>query len=243
MFRNKVVTMPNFIKAIMSLFNDLHQDIDAQNIFKDSIESQLPHKVLLQLRDDNDFNWWLRHTILVLVVTKAEKIYGECDTAFTIYPDPDLNSSPRSRICPEKGNHKNIIVCMGSYVLTWEDFFYEICHESIHLLNPVIDIKNNPSSALDEGVAVKFAEIMFNTYIKPYHEYPPNNSPLNPIAGNNNYNKSYQIANKIPDDVLFEIRKEFTAFTRINNVSKFAEFTDNYIDNNEIKFISDHFVY
>lgn len=235
--------MPHFIKAVISLFNDLYKDIDEQNNFKALIESKFSHKVLLQLRDDNDFNWWLRHIVLVLVVTKVEEIYGECDTAFTICPNPDLTSSQRSRICPEKDKHENIIVCLGSYVMTWEDFFYEICHESIHLLNPVINIERNPSSALDEGVAVKFAESMYNTYIKTYHRYPPNNSPLNPIAGNNNYKKSYLIANKIPDNVLFEIRKEFTAFTRINNVSRFAEFISDYIDDNEIKFISDNFVY
>lgn len=235
--------MPNFLNAVILLFNDLYKEEKDQEEFKKNIETKFPYNVLLALHDDNDFNLWLRYVVLQLVIMSAEDLYGDRDTAFTIHPNPDLKSSPRSRIAPELNNHKNIIVCIGPYVSTWEDFFYEICHESIHLLNPVIDIENNPASSLDEGVAVKFAEAMYNKFIKPYHKYPANNSPLYGYSRNNNYKKAYEIADKIPDEALFSIRKEFDAFTRIINNSKLKEMAGPYINDDEIRYISDNFKY
>lgn len=233
--------MPNFLLAVINFYNDLYPDKQDQDKLLAFIDSKFTEP-LGDVRSESDFTIWLCKFVLALCMEKASQLYGEMDAKFAICEDPNLFDSPRSRIAPTMDSESHFVVCLGSYINDWEDFFYDTCHEAIHTLNPVFDVSNNPASALDEGVAVKFAECMYNLYIRPYNNRSAVSSPLISIA-ENNYRIAFRIASKIPDSLLCDIRQEFSSFGKIDDVHHFTELTEQYLNHQEIEFISNHFAY
>lgn len=75
-------------------------------------------------------------------------------------------------------------VCIGWRYGSWEQFFYQVAHEAVHRLNPKIAILGTiRTCALDEGVAVRYAEGMLEKYL-PYVSRTFMNSP---VGTNNPY--------------------------------------------------------
>ncbi|ODL95727.1 hypothetical protein [Acinetobacter pittii] len=234
--------MPDFLLAIINFYNDLCTEEQDRDNFINFIERKFTEESFRELRSDHDFTIWLRMFVLAICRDKVESLYGKRDQNFIIYKEPNLKDSQRSRLCPIIDSKTEFFVCLGRYINNWEDFFYDICHESVHTLNPVFDIRNNPASALDEGVAVKFAENMYDKYIRPYSKCSPISSPLF-TRKENNYKRAYIIAEKIPDKILCNIRKEFNSFGKINDIQRFSEITKDYLNIQEIEFICNNFEY
>ncbi|WP_220465770.1 hypothetical protein, partial [Pseudomonas juntendi] len=73
------------------------------------------------------------------------------------------------------------IICFGTQVITWEQLFYELAHETLHLLGPT-DTNKNTVARIEEGVAVKFAEEFYKDYVYPsikrYTYISPLSAPL-----------------------------------------------------------------
>ena len=141
------------------------------------------------------------------------------------------------------GDHDTVAIVLGQHVRSWEEVFYDICHESLHLLNPVINVKDSKVKvcALEEGVAVKFAETMYAKYIRPYCDKIPSTSPVH--APNCQYFLAYLAAEKIPDDVLKEVRNVFGKFSNIDDSEKFRVLVSDYLSKEEIEILVETIVY
>ena len=119
--------------------------------------------------------------------------------------------------------------------------FYELCHETVHLLNPVRDIKQSRVSALEEGVAVKFAEEMYEAFIATYTRHGPLVTPA--ADKSSSYFRAFSIAKKIPDDVLKRIRKEFGKFSAVDDASLLMKIAPACITEHEAQQMCDAFDY
>jgi hypothetical protein len=142
---------------------------------------------------------------------------------------------------PWKDNNKKFVLTIGTCARTWEEVFYDLCHESLHLLNPVTDVKNKKISALEEGCAVSFAEAMYEKYISSYCNKVPTTSPT--YDKSSQYFLAYFATKKIPDDVLKQVREVFGSFSTIDNVEKFTELVLPYASEEDIKILTTPFIY
>jgi hypothetical protein len=187
-------------------------------------------------RDDTEGNRKLLYSAVLVALGTVQDLYGIGDDT-ELHPFPEFVNQPQSQIAPLMDNHSTVAIVLGNYVRTWEEVFYDICHESLHLLNPVLNVRDSrvQVSALEEGVAVKFAEHMYGKYIKPYCKNIPSTSPVGDIQGQ--YFKAYCAAKKIPDEVLHEVRIAFGKFSSINDVEKFAELVGAYLNEEEIEIL------
>ena len=159
-------------------------------------------------------NGYLIDCICELLLTLAEQKYGDTSLApDDIHMSPAFYQLPRSRVgvtleTPERPKVTHII-CIGSTVKTWQQFLYELAHETLHLLGPT-DTNKNPVARIEEGVAVKFAEDFYNHFVLPFINQRPYSSPLG--SPTSVYYKAHKVTNKIPDEVLKRIRAEFKNF-------------------------------
>ena len=187
---------------------------------------------------------YLVNCISALLLELAEKKYGETSVdPDDIYIGPDFFQLPRSRVgvtlaTPEMPNVLHII-CIGTTVRTWQQLFYELAHESLHLLGPT-NTNKNTVARIEEGVAVKFAEDFYQSFVFPtLHQRPPN-SPLG--SPTSVYYKAHQPTNKIPDEVLKSIRAEFKNFRDVKKEGLYALAKD-YISEEEAEYLSLPFDY
>ena len=130
-------------------------------------------------------------------------------------------------------------IFLGCHINTWHQFFYELAHESIHMLGPA-NTNEVKIATLDEGVAVKFAEDFYREYVFTLTNVPVPESPLN--APQSIYYKAYQAANKLPDLVLLEVRKKFNNFREVRN-PLFYEMTMNHLSISESELLCSAFDY
>jgi DNA-directed RNA polymerase subunit L len=193
-------------------------------------------------RDETEGNLKLLYVTVLIALLAVQDLYGIGDET-ELHPHPIFGTQPQSQIVPLKGNHGTVAVLLGEYVKTWEDVFYDICHESLHLLNPTINVKsdNVKVSALEEGCAVKFAEQMYEQHIKPYCNKTPLTSPVTATASQ--YFSAYSAVKKIPDDVLKEVRRKFERFSKIDDFEKFKELVGEYVSDQEIDVLVRTFTY
>lgn len=191
-------------------------------------------------RGDTESNKRILGAALFLVKRKVESLYGVGDET-ELYPYPIFINQPQSQIAPVMNNHKMIALGVGVCAKSWEEVFYDLCHESLHLLNPVIDVKNNKVSALEEGCAVRFAEQMYEKYISPYCSDIPLTSPIN--SHSSQYFFPYIAAKKIPNSVLSDVRKAFGKFSTIDDIRKFKLLVGDYVDDKEIRTLVEPFIY
>lgn len=151
-----------------------------------------------------------------------------------------------SKICERTDAQNTFKVLISSNCNTWEDVFYDLCHECLHLLNPTKDISKVDVQRLEEGVAVKFAEDMYRKYITPYCNITPINSPitsLDPTARHSQYYKAHSITSKISDDKLREVRSAFGSFWSIKDKDKFMSIVGDCITNEEADYLLSKFDY
>jgi hypothetical protein len=193
-------------------------------------------------RDRTEGNLKLLNATIVVALGTAEDLYGAGDDT-RLHQLPIFEFQPQSQIVPLLGDHGTVAVVLGEYVRTWEEVFYDICHESLHLLNPIINVKDDTVkvSALEEGCAVKFAEEMYEKHIKPYCDRIPLTSPI--LAPTSQYFLAYSATKKIPDNVLKEVRKVFGRFSNVNEVEKFKAMVGAYVNDEEIELLIKPFAY
>lgn len=116
-------------------------------------------------------NSYLIEWISVLLLDLAEQKYGGSSLeAGGISMIPAFFKLSRSQVgvtlaTPETPNVMHII-CIGTHVRTWQQLFYELAHETLHLLGPT-DTSKNPVARIEEGVAVKFAEDFYEIFVFP----------------------------------------------------------------------------
>lgn len=178
-------------------------------------------------------NWprerFLENARLLEVLTralfdKAQNLYGlGTDDGLILHELLDFNHDKNhSQIGPHIDDNKKIVIAINCHANTWEEVFYEVSHEVLHLLDPVFDVKNpkNTVSTLEEGVAVKFAEDMYKEYISCYTKDGARLSPNNSIVRENQYRIAFRATNKLPDTVLNSIRGIFGRFSKIDDIEK-----------------------
>ncbi|MGK2699057.1 hypothetical protein [Serratia surfactantfaciens] len=126
-------------------------------------------------------------------------------------------------------------LCVGWRYDSWEQFFYQACFGAVLLLNP----KTTPATtALETGVAYKFAEEMMDKYL-PYASRRRLDSP----AGTGNaYDQALQAASKLPDEVLHQIRAESGSFGEVPEPTRFAAMTSAWLTSAEAERLSKNLI-
>jgi hypothetical protein len=189
-------------------------------------------------------NRYVIECISALLLNLAEQKYGDSSVEPDgIYMSPAFFELPRSRVgvtleTPDMPKVMHII-CIGTFVRTWHQLFYELAHETLHLLGPT-DSNKNPVARIEEGVAVKFAEDFYESFVSPIINQPPYDSPLGSPASV--YYKAHKPTNKIPDDVLKSIRTEFKNFRDVKKEGLYA-LADSFITEDEAAYLSLPFDY
>lgn len=185
------------------------------------------------IRENNESNIVLRCIISFVLYELVKKKYGSPDPSFTYNYQVDLTSSERSKVCPLKGDISTVAICIGPYIKTWWDLVYDMAHETVHLLNPILQI-DQPYNSIEEGVAVKFAEDVFENYLSAYAPMSEAcSSPKIAIDQSNNYLTVYKVAKKIPDEKLKKIREKFGSFGKIDKFENFFELIKEFVSTEE----------
>lgn len=231
----------NYIDVLKTLSVEYIKDKEELKLVIEKLD-ECNDNASLDFRHESYENFTLRNLTSGILLEVAESIFGECDNNFTYPLFVDVRvENYRSRIAPLIDEPQKAAISIGHNIFEWHNLFYEVCHESIHLLNPVWSNTNGlppKCAALEEGVAVKFAEEMFRIYMQKYWEYPSINSPIySKVFTNKAYVSAFLAANKIPNKVLKEIREEFGSFGRINNFARFRELTIMFLCENEIEYL------
>lgn len=197
-------------------------------------------------RDNVRENYEILYHTQEAILDVVEARYGKCDEDIDTYMHPVLRDAENNKhtgsvIWSLKDQPRTFGIGVGSFAESWEQVFYELCHETVHLLNPVLDIKQFRVSALEEGVAVKFAEETYEIFIAIY----TCNGPLVTPTSNksSSYFKAFSIAKKIPDNILKLIRKEFGKFSAVDNASLLMQIAPACITAHEAQQMCDAFDY
>lgn len=193
-------------------------------------------------RDRTEGNQKLLNAAVLVALGTVQDLYGIGDDT-KLYPSPIFEAQSHSQIVPLMEDQGTVAIVLGECIESWEEVFYDICHESLHLLNPVLNVNSSKIkvSALEEGVAVKFAEQMYEKYIKPYCDKIPSTSPANALGSQ--YFIAYSAAKNIPDDVLKEVRNVFGKFSAIDDAGKFGGLVREYLNDEEIEILVEPFMY
>lgn len=189
-------------------------------------------------------NRYVIHCISVLMLNLAEQKYGETSVGpDDIYMSPEFLDIPRSYVGRTQKTETMLqekhIICLGTLVTTWEQLFYELAHETVHLLGPT-DTNKNTVARIEEGVAVKFAEDFYKDFVYPSIKRYTYSSPLStPLSV---YYKAYKATSKIPDDILKSIRSNFTNFKDVKKEGLY-EISKSFISEEEAGYLSLPFDY
>lgn len=236
------IKMQEVVVQIIEQISDATCDPELKTQIKALIQ---PDDITSNPREETDGNRYFLQAMLIATLGAAEDLYGEGEDVKIQYL-PIFKDQPHSQIAlalDATGDAGCIITIIGKYAKTWEDVFYEISHESIHLLNPTINAEKIEVivRAMEEGCAVKFAEHMHEKHIKSFCKAPPVTSPNCPFGGQ--YLAAYRAAKKIPDDVLKAIRKEFGRFSSVDDKEKLKLLAAKYISDKDIETLVERFRY
>ncbi|URN91312.1 MAG: hypothetical protein NAG77_10650 [Pseudomonas protegens] len=227
--------------VIERMLNEIYLDFDYTKKVLSFLDGEIPEITGDPRAIENAYAVNVAGILLLEMVQKKFGVSSINPEVMSIFPT--FSTVPRSQVSVNMITPNNPIarhtIFLGCRINTWHQFFYELAHESIHMLGPV-NTKEVEVATLDEGVAVKFAENFYQEYIFPLTSVPVPESPLN--ASQSVYFKAYQATNKIPDIVLFEIRKEFNNFREIKN-PLFYEMTQNYLSRSESELLCSAFDY
>ncbi|CQE12723.1 Uncharacterised protein [Yersinia intermedia] len=193
----------------------------------------------------------LRGLITYFILVDLESRYGDMTNQMRTYTIPFYNKqremagkSNSQVISFEPGTllaeHFDYGICIGWRYDSWEQFFYQLCHECVHLLDPQLAPNGELKvSALDEGVAVRYAEEMLDKYLP----YIARSFVDSPVISRSPYYFAWDAARKLPDEVLRTIRETFGAFARINDRARFAQLTSKWLNEDEITLLCADFEY
>ena len=229
-------------KQFVQVLLDLSQTIDRPTEYKEGLLKVIKHhaaNATFNPRDRTESNVELLGHTFDFVLDTVEALYGEFELDIRPLPILDI---PRERsvvVSFSDNGKRKWTAAINSNVSNWEDFLYDLCHESIHLLNPVE--RGTRISALEEGVAVKFAEDMFFKYVSHYRPWPPQNSPTNDQRSQ--YFKVFLAARKIPNNTLREIRGLFGTFSAVGDCSQLRSMLSPFVDDDETRLLLTEFQY
>lgn len=253
----------SFKDAFVKIVNDAKLDEKVACEVVSFVNTHADH-FAFQPTNQNEFSSRLISGLCNVIVYHAECLYDETETKFmpgaelgsdlTIEDYTNLGMSLdeakskliRSRVSTLTNDANTFAIFISSMCVTWEDLFYDLCHECLHLLNPATRNQKDTVQRLEEGVAVKFAEGLYKKYITPYCNTSPFNSPitsLDPMAKYSQYYKAYSMTSKISDAKLREVRSEFGSFWSIEDKDKFMSIVGDYITNDEADYLLSNFDY
>lgn len=240
-----------FLKTLEQLCQDAGELSPEAREEAQAIMDRAPETLVLSPREWNEDCNQLRSFILFFMMNELETRYGERANPERTFMTPfysrhreehgALNSQIVTFANPQPiADAFDYGICIGWRYDSWEQFFYQVSHEAVHLLNPQQAPAGTPRTcALDEGVAVRYAEEMLERYL-PYVSRAFVESP----AGlGNPYNDAWQAACKLPDAVLKQIRAEFGSFGTIDDPVKFAGMTATWLTPEEATLLSQEFGY
>lgn len=93
------------------------------------------------------------------MLSMAEQMFGERDRTYTILGTEFYDGVPQLWY---PGNCKNIVIQLNKDTLNNEhQAYYQLAHESIHLLSPT---GGNHSNVLEEGLATYFSQLYMDTF-------------------------------------------------------------------------------
>lgn len=240
------------LKALEQLCSNALDQSPEDKKNTDEILAQAPQTLLLSPREwSNECNR-LRAFILHFMLTDLEARYGDMACRDKTYLLPfyehasEVQGFHNSRIVTFLEGYPltkqyTYGVCIGWRFDSWEQFFYQVSHEAVHLLDPKLARNGQlKCSALEEGVAVRYAEEMRETYL-PHISTAFVESP----AGNSHspYHHAWLAARKLPDPVLKQIRQTFGSFGSINDPARFAAITADWLTPDEATLLSSDFRY
>ncbi|MBB5428289.1 hypothetical protein HDG40_006476 [Paraburkholderia sp. JPY158] len=229
-----------FIDAIIEMIKTTNNSVPTKEQFAEELSRNGEH-VSECPREERRENTRMLELVFLLTLELVEEKYGNSNVQ--IFPTPQFRKDGKaSQIGTAGGDHTTFGVGIGADVTTWEQVFYELCHESVHLLNPVVNIETTSVSSMDEGVAVKFAEDLYARFITSYTGREPAISPTHAGVAHP-YRVAFDIVRKIPDSVLKEIRAEFGAFSQVTDEIKLLKFASEYISEEEARVICLPFSY
>jgi hypothetical protein len=188
-------------------------------------------------RQSSAGNTQLLHHICVLNLMKAEELYGDSELD-KVYLFPFFQGLPRSMVRALIAPKDKFGLVVAQWADTWEQVFYEIAHESIHLLNPVIP-DGRRMATLDEGVAVRFAEENYIDWITPYSKRPPVISPV--TQPDLFYCPAFLATKPIPNTALRAVREEFGSFWAVDDMQRFVSLTGAYVSDDQAELLTGPF--
>lgn len=238
----------NMLESLRDNAGELPEQVQSQVA---EILAQVPEALDMSPRDDNGPSINLRTLILHFMLIDLEDRYGDMQFPDTTYRTPIYDYSREiagvcnSQVITFNPTHPiakeyDFGVCIGWSYDRWEAFCYQIAHEAVHLLNPKIAPNGTlRTSALDEGVAVRYAEEMLNEYFPDEGR----DSIGSPVGRPNAYNAAWQATRKLPDTALRQIRETFGSFGNITDPELFEKLTVQWLTSDEAALLSSDFRY
>lgn len=190
-------------------------------------------------REETEANSLMLERIVCALLDIVEQRFGTSHVE--LYTKPEFINKRGSSVRVTVETPRRFGIAIGTLARGWAQVFYEICHETVHLLNPVLDIKTTPVAALEEGIAVKFAEEMYARYITVYTGRRPSMTPLQEPG--NPWLKAFLIASKIPDEKLLLARETFGRFSTVNDPQLLMSIVNDCISPQEAHEICESFPY
>lgn len=231
--------------VLASLIDCLEQDPQQRQRLIEEVHARTD-AVTAMPRDGGDANWAALEMLQSGLIHRAEMLYGAAAghsiRRFPFFFDklPGPAHQLNSRVCRCEKDHDYGIGIGGGYV-SWSDVIYELAHESLHLLDPVDDVAATPVAAIEEGVAVKFAEAVYSEHMKPHGAMRPLGSSA--VRCDANYRAAYEAARKIPDEDLNRVRAHFQKFSAVTDTAEYRACVDAHIDDTEARALAAPFVY
>jgi hypothetical protein len=240
-----------FLQMLQKLVNDA-VDINPEAMEQaQKILANAPNVLYQSPREWNEPCNELRTLITYFILVDLESRYGDMTHPQRTYTVPfydkqrEMAGRLNSQVISFKpgtllAEHFDYGVCIGWRYDSWEQFFYQLCHECVHLLDPQLAPQGELKvSALDEGVAVRYAEEMLDTYLP----YIARSFVDSPTLSHNPYYFAWEATRKLPHEVLRTIRETFGAFAKINDRARFAALTSKWLTDDEITLLCADFEY
>jgi hypothetical protein len=232
--------MPNsLIDSLLALATASPMPSEVRRILMDDIRRSTL-TVTGNPRQDTEGNFGLLHVICALLFNEVETLYGD-GAYIKLHLHPSFQDAPSSQVVPLESDSETFGLVIGTHAVSWEDVFYEIAHEMVHMLNPVSLRRNNELATLEEGVAVKFAESAYAKWITSYTKRHPRWSPV--VHSDERYAPAFHATNKIADALLKQVRAEFGSFWAVKDLVRFQAMTAGRISSLEASLLVAPFRY
>jgi len=199
---------------------------------------------------DTDCNA-LRAFILYFLLVDLEKRYGDMACGERTFEIPfyewqrEVAEMPATGVVSFKEDSElaekyEFGLCIGWRYDKWEQFFYQAALGAVYLLNPRVAPRGTlKTSALEPGMAIRYAEEMLEKYL-PYTGRALVDSP---VGTGNMFDRACRAARKLPDSLLRQIREEFGSFGTITDPVRFADMTSDFLTPDEARLLSSDFLH